>query len=270
MASRNIKGITIEIDGQTKGLQDSLKDVNRDLKETQSQLKDVEKLLKLDPSNVDLLKQKQGLLKQAISDTKTKLDQEKAALEQLKNADPSPENTRNMQTLERQIADDEAALKRLTDQSKEFGSVFKQQAEAVGDKLKEVGAQVKEVGDNMTKNVTAPIMAGGAAAVAAFTDVDKAQDNLIKMTGASGDSLEEMKSIMEDIATSIPTDFGTAAAAVGEVSTRFGVTGDELEDLSGKFVKFANLNNSDVTTSVDTVQKAMDCRRKMPARSWIR
>ena len=257
MASRNIKGITIEIDGQTKGLQDSLKDVNRDLKETQSQLKDVEKLLKLDPTNVDLLKQKQGLLKQAISDTKTKLDQEKAALEQLKNADPSPENTRNMQTLERQIADDEAALKRLTDQSKEFGSVFKQQAEAVGDKLKEVGAQVKEVGDNMTKNVTAPIMAGGAAAVAAFTDVDKAQDNLIKMTGASGDSLEEMKSIMEDIATSIPTDFGTAAAAVGEVSTRFGVTGDELEDLSGKFVKFANLNNSDVTTSVDTVQKAM-------------
>lgn len=250
MASRNIKGITIEIDGQTKGLQDSLKDVYRDLKETQSQLKDVEKLLKLDPSNVDLLKQKQGLLKQAISDTKTKLDQEKAALEQLKNADPSPENTRNMQTLERQIADDEAALKRLTDQSKEFGSVFKQQAEAVGDKL-------KEVGDNMTKNVTAPIMAGGAAAVAAFTDVDKAQDNLIKMTGASGDSLEEMKSIMEDIATSIPTDFGTAAAAVGEVSTRFGVTGDELEDLSGKFVKFANLNNSDVTTSVDTVQKAM-------------
>jgi ribosomal protein L11 methylase PrmA len=66
-----------------------------------------------------------------------------------------------------------------------------------------------------------------------------------------------MKSIMEDIATSIPTDFGTAAAAVGEVSTRFGVTGDDLEDLSGKFVKFANLNNSDVTTSVDTVQKAM-------------
>ena len=142
MASRNIKGITIEIDGQTKGLQDSLKDVNRDLKQTQSDLRDVNKLLKLDPTNVDLLKQKQGLLDKAIGDVKTKLDQEKAALEQLKNADPSPENTRNMEVLERQIADDEAALKRLTDESKEFGSVFKQQAEAVGEKLKEVGDKV--------------------------------------------------------------------------------------------------------------------------------
>ncbi|MBQ1370183.1 MAG: phage tail tape measure protein, partial [Clostridia bacterium] len=255
--ARNIKGITIEIDGKTTELQDSLSKVNEKLKQTQADLKDVNKLLKLDPTNTDLLKQKQGLLKSAISDVKEKLDKEKEALAQLEKADPSEKNTENMKVLQRQIADDEAELKKLTDQSKEFGSVFKQQAEAVGDKLKEVGAQVKEVGDNMTKNVTAPIMAGGAAAVAAFTDVDKAQDNLIKMTGASGDSLEEMKSIMEDIATSIPTDFGTAAAAVGEVSTRFGVTGDELEDLSTKFVKFANLNNSDVTTSVDTVQKAM-------------
>lgn len=257
MASRNIKGITIEIDGQTKGLQDSLKDVNRDLKETQSQLKDVEKLLKLDPSNVDLLKQKQGLLKQAISDTKTKLDQEKAALEQLKNADPSPENTRNMQTLERQIADDEAALKKLTDQSKEFGSVFKQQAEAVGDKLKEVGANVKEVGDNMTKNLSVPIVAAGGAAVAAFTEVDKAQDTLIKKTGATGDALDEMSGIMEDIATTIPTDFETAANAVGEVNTRFGVNGDQLADLSEKYVKFAQINGVDVSTAIDDTQKAM-------------
>lgn len=257
MASRNIKGITIEIDGQTKGLQDSLKDVNRDLKQTQSDLRDVNKLLKLDPTNVDLLKQKQGLLDKAIGDVKTKLDQEKAALEQLKNADPSPENTRNMEVLERQIADDEAALKKLTDQSKEFGSVFKQQAQAVGDQLKEVGAKVSEVGDNMTKNLSVPIVAAGGAAVAAFTEVDKAQDTLIKKTGATGDALDEMSGIMEDIATTIPTDFETAANAVGEVNTRFGVNGDQLADLSEKYVKFAQINGVDVSTAIDDTQKAM-------------
>lgn len=257
MASRNIKGITIEIDGNTSPLQSALKDVNGVLKQTQADLKDVNKLLKLDPTNVDLLKQKQGLLKDAIKATSDKLDMEKKAYEQLKNADPSEENTRKMQVLERQIADDELALKSLTKQSKEFGSVFKQELEAVGDKLKDVGGQVTKVGEDMTKNLTVPIMAGGAAAVAAFTDVDSAMDEMIKKTGASGEALEEMEGIVESIATSIPTDLGTAAAAVGEVSTRFELTGDALEDLSTKFVKFAELNNTDVVGAVDTTQQAM-------------
>lgn len=257
MASRNIKGITIEIDGNTSPLQSALKDVNSVLKQTQTDLKDVNKLLKLDPTNVDLLKQKQGLLKDAIKATSDKLDMEKKAYEQLKSADPSEENTRNMQVLERQIADDELALKSLTKQSQEFGSVFKQELEAVGDKLKDVGGKVTKVGEDMTKNLTVPIAAGGAAAVAAFTEVDKAQDELIKKTGASGEELESMKSIMEEIATSIPTDFGTAANAVGEVNTRFGVTGDQLADLSDKFVKFAALNNVDVSNAIDETQKAM-------------
>ena len=257
MASRNIKGITIEIDGSTKGLQDSLKDVNEDLKRTQDALRDVNKLLKMDPSNVDLLQQKQGLLKNAIDKTKEKLEQEKTALEQLKNADPSPENTRNMETLQRQIADDEQELKRLTEESKKFGSVFKQQCEAAGEKIKEVGDKVSEVGDSMTKNLSVPIVAAGGAAVAAFTEVDAAEDALIKKTGATGEELDSMKSIMEDIATSIPTDFETAANAVGEVNTRFGVTGDELETLSAQFVKFAQLNNVDVSSAIDDTQKAM-------------
>ena len=257
MASRNISGITIEIDGNTTKLQSAIKDVNGVLKQTQADLKDVNKLLKLDPTNVDLLKQKQGLLKDAIKQTSEKLDMEKKAYEQLKNADPSEENTRKMQVLERQIADDEAALKSLKEQSKEFGSVFKQELKAVGDELKDVGDKVTKVGEDMTKNLTAPIMAGGAAAVAAFTDVDSAMDEMIKKTGASGEALEEMEGIVESIATSIPTDLGTAASAVGEVSTRFELTGDALEDLSTKFVKFAELNNTDVVGAIDTTQQAM-------------
>ena len=162
-----------------------------------------------------------------------------------------------METLQRQIADDEQELKRLTEESKKFGSVFKQQCEAAGEKIKEVGDKVGEVGEAMTKNLTVPIVAAGGAAVAAFTEVDAAEDALIKKTGATGEELDSMKSIMEDIATTIPTDFETAANAVGEVSTRFGVTGAELEDLSSKFVKFAELNDSDVTTAVDNVQTAM-------------
>ena len=65
MASR-IKGITVEIGGDTTKLTDALKDVNKEISSTQAQLRDVEKLLKLDPSNTELLSQKQRLLTEAV------------------------------------------------------------------------------------------------------------------------------------------------------------------------------------------------------------
>ena len=65
MADR-LKGITLEIGGDTTSLSKSLKGVNSDIKSTQAQLKDVERLLKLDPSNVELLRQKQQLLKAQV------------------------------------------------------------------------------------------------------------------------------------------------------------------------------------------------------------
>ncbi|MDY2594613.1 MAG: phage tail tape measure protein, partial [Oliverpabstia sp.] len=55
MAANRIKGITIEIGGDTTKLQTALKGVNTEIRNTQSQLKDVEKLLKLDPGNTELL-----------------------------------------------------------------------------------------------------------------------------------------------------------------------------------------------------------------------
>lgn len=65
MANR-IKGITVEIGGDTTKLSKALEGVNKNIKNTQSQLKDVEKLLKLDPKNTELLSQKQKLLADSI------------------------------------------------------------------------------------------------------------------------------------------------------------------------------------------------------------
>ena len=63
MADR-IKGITVEIGGDTTGLSKALSGVNKEIQSTQSQLKDVNKLLKLDPTNSELIAQKQKLLSQ--------------------------------------------------------------------------------------------------------------------------------------------------------------------------------------------------------------
>lgn len=129
--------------------------------------------------------------------------------------------------------------------------------DAIAKKVDAVGQSLQKVGTSLSKNLTAPIVAVGAASVKAFDEVDEGLDTITQKTGATGEEAEAMGEIMKNLATSIPTDFKTAGEAVGEVSTKFGVTGDELESLSGQFVKFAQLNNTDVSNSIDSVQKAL-------------
>lgn len=123
-------------------------------------------------------------------------------------------------------------------------------SEAISKKFTSAGA-------SLTKGVTVPLVAGATAATAAWKEVDNGLDTIVTKTGASGDALEEMHGILDNIATNVPVGFETAGAAIGEVNTRFGVTGDELEDLSTRFIKFAELNDQDVSNSVDSVSKMM-------------
>lgn len=264
MASKAIKGITIEIDGNTSKFQKSLSDANKSIKETQTALKEVNKALKLDPKSTELLKQKQELLKRSVDEVSRRLDIEKQGLEELKKHDKTPEVTKQMEILERQIAADAAELKNAQKELKNFGSVGKQHAKAVneefiktGKKIEEVGGKIKGAGDSLTKNLTVPIVAAGTASLAAFSEVDKGYDIVIEKTGAAGEAAQEMYDIVDSLATSIPTTFDVAGEAVGEVNTRFGLTGEALEDLSEQFIKFAKLNGTDVTGSVDSVQKAL-------------
>lgn len=256
MAGR-IAGITLEIGGDTTKLEKALQGVNRTLKDTQRDLKDVNKLLKIDPGNTELLRQKQELLNKTVEATKEKLEKEKKALEQMKASDTTGEVSREQQALEREIIDTENALKDAQKELKSFGSVGAQQTKVVAEKIKEVGGKVTAVGESLTKNVTVPIAAAGAASVAAWKEVDAGLDIITQKTGASGKALEDMQTSAKNLAKEIPTDFETAGTAVGEVNTRFDLTGKALEDLSGKFIKFAKLNKTDVNSSIDGVQKVM-------------
>ena len=252
-----IKGITIEFNGNTTKLDKALQGVNKDLNKTKSALRDVDNLLKLDPKNTDLLKQKQELLGKQVKLTKEKLEEEQKALEQLQNAANSNDTIEQQQALQREIASTKAYLEDAEKAEKDFGSVGTQQVAAVGGKLQELGGTIADVGEGLTKYVTGPLLALGGASVAAFNDVDKGADIVVKKTGATGDALDDMTERMKSLATTIPTDFETAGSAIGEVNTRFGLTGDALEELSGQFIKFADLNDTDVSSSIDSVQKAL-------------
>ena len=115
-----------------------------------------------------------------------------------------------------------------------------------------------QIGSSLNKNVTAPVAAAAGGVMAAWSQVDEGMDIIVQKTGATGDALEGMQNSARNIAKSIPTDFETAGSAVGEVNTRFHLTGKELEDLSTKFVEFSSLNDTDVSSSIDSVQKALE------------
>lgn len=80
--SKRVKGIVVEIGGNTAKLDKALAGTNKQLGSTQASLKDVERLLKLDPTNTKLLEQKQRLLATAVSETEKKLETLNQANEQ--------------------------------------------------------------------------------------------------------------------------------------------------------------------------------------------
>lgn len=130
-------------------------------------------------------------------------------------------------------------------------------ADSFGAKLKEAGKKTEEIGKSISQNVSLPIAAGFTAAMASWAQVDSGFDTVIQKTGATGEALKEMQDSVQKIATTIPTSFQNAGIAVGEVNTRFGLTGKALEDTSKQFLQFAKINGTDLNTSIDTVQKAM-------------
>ena len=113
-----IKGITVEIGGDTTKLSKALEGVNKTIKNTQTQLKDVEKLLKLDPTNTELLSQKQRLLADSITATKDKLATLKTAAEQANQALANGEISQEQyDALQREIVETENELQRLQNEA---------------------------------------------------------------------------------------------------------------------------------------------------------
>ena len=250
MAGR-IKGITIEIGGDTTKLTKALSGLDKSLKQTQQQLKDVNKLLKMDPKNTELLRQKQELLGKAIGDTEKRLEELKKAADQMKDADVGGEQYDN---LKREIIATEQELKNLKAQQ---DALANSKLDNLSKEFDKVGKKVSTIGDELTKKVTAPLLAIGTASIAAFNDVDKGMDAVTVKTGATGEDLAAMQEIVKDLGTEIPASFEDIGNAVGEVNTRFGVTGQDLDDLSAKFLKFSQLNGTDVASSIDNTQKVM-------------
>lgn len=176
-------------------------------------------------------------------------------------------NGKAVDTLNLKVLEQEAAVKDTEKQIRHYDESM----ENLGQETEEVTEQVAEASDGFTvwKGVLADLAASAikavvsslkdmaAAAGEAWKEFDEGADNITKRTGATGEAAAALQEVYKNVAGNVVADLGTIGDAVGEVNTRFGSTGEELEDLSTKFLKFAELNGTDVSSSIDSVQAAM-------------
>lgn len=284
-----IVGITIDVAGNTSPLVNSLKSADSALKNTNSALKSVNQALKLPGAaqNVELLTSKSNLLAEAINQNSDRLDVLKATAEeamktlgeeggttQAQMAQLQAEiatATETLASLEGEAAETDAALAGLgndaagslddlagaaDDAAGAMGGVESGSAD-VNEALGSIAGKAKEVGEALNTYVTEPLLKIGKASLSAFDEVDGGMDTIIKKTGATGAEAEALQEIYENVFGSMPVEADQAGAAIGEINTRFGYTGAQLEETAKAFLRFASINDTDVTGAVASVDKIM-------------
>ena len=254
MAGR-IKGITVEIGGDTTGLEKALKNVNSTIKNTQSQLKDVNRLLKLDPSNTELLSQKQRALKDAIGATKEKLDSLKTAQEQakqqLENGDLGQDK---YDALQREIIETEQELRRLQEEAAATSTALAKIDEA-GKKMEAFGDSVTSAGQKIMPASMA--VAGlGAAAVKTAADFDSGMSKVAAISGATGDDLDALRDKAREMGAKTKFSASEAASAMEYMAMAGWKTEDMLGGIEG-IMSLAAASGEDLATTSDIVTDAL-------------
>lgn len=254
MANR-IKGITVEIGGDTTGLDKALKSVNTSIRSTQSALKDVNRLLKLDPSNTELLSQKQRLLKDAIAATKEKLDSLKVAQEQAKQQLESGELGQDKyDALQREIVETEEELRRLQQEAATTNTALSK-IDVAGQKMEAVGNSIAGAGKKMM-GVTTVIGGVGVAAVKTATDFDSAMSQVAAVSGATGKDFDALRNKAREMGAK--TKFSATEAA--EAMNYMAMAGWKTEDMLGGIEGVMNLaaaSGEDLATTSDIVTDAL-------------
>lgn len=254
MANR-IKGITVEIGGDTTGLDKALKSVNTSIKSTQSALKDVNRLLKLDPSNTELLSQKQRLLKDAIGATKEKLDSLKVAQEQAKQQLENGELGQDKyDALQREIVETEEELRRLQQEAATTSTALSK-IDVAGQKMEAVGNSIAGAGKKMM-GVTTVIGGVGVAAVKTAADFDSAMSQVAAVSGATGKDFDDLRNKAREMGSK--TKFSATEAA--EAMNYMAMAGWKTEDMLGGIEGVMNLaaaSGEDLATTSDIVTDAL-------------
>lgn len=220
MAGKYLKGITIEIGGDTGPLAKALADVNKKSRDLEGELKEVNRLLKLDPGNTVLVTQKQKLLADSVTNTKGKLETlkeaEKQAQAQFKKGDLSEEQYRDLQ---REIVNAETKLKSLETQGRQTNAVLSKD-QAIGN--------LKNIGKAAAVGVVAAGVAIGGMVIKVVENADELQRQA-DVTGLSAERLQELQYVGNNLGVELDVITGAQSKLTKSMSAGKDGTGAQAE-----------------------------------------
>lgn len=240
-------------------------------------------IVKLNSEQQEKLTKKLSDQKTKQEELKTKIDAAKEAYEKStaetgKNSEQAKALKEELDKLEKEFTANETAIGKTetalanqtvkTEKSKTALMNMEAELKNVNDQLKDnklekfatacdtAGTKMESFGKKMSV-VSAGIAGIGAASIAAFKELDEGYDTIVTKTGATGEALEGLTKSADNVFGTMPEDMSTVGEAIGEVNIRFHTTGTELEKTSKQFIQFATINGTNVTQSVDQVDKIM-------------
>ena len=252
-----VKGLIVEIGGDTSGLQKALRGINSATSSLSKELRGINSLLKLDPSNIELVAQKQTVLSKNIQDTTTKLKMLKKAQEEADDAilNGSEISEENYRSLQREIINTENKLKQLQLQASKWSTA--------GDKLQEFGTKVENIsnkidnlGSTLTTSLTLPVLAIGTAAVTTGNDFEAQMSRVQAIAGATKDEIEKLTD--QAIQLGADTTFSATQVAEGmENLASAGFTTQEIMQAMPGLLNLAASSGADLATSSEIAASAI-------------
>ncbi len=253
------KGITIKFEGDATDLQAKLNQIRESSTRTYGALRNINKGLKFDPSSTLLLTQKQANLQRAIRDNETRIQAYRSAMEELeareaangsmteREAAQYEQLARSIEACERQNREYARQLADVTvklESSQTRLGQFATAAETVGTKLKGAGERAAGLGDKWTRSVTTPLVAGGAIAIKAATDLDTSYHNLTKTVDGTDEELRSLKDRAIELSKVQPVDANTIMN-IEALGAQLGYSNSELEGFA------QTVSGLDIATDMD-------------------
>lgn len=259
--SKGAEELRIKINNQKAVIGDTekqLRNYNSKLEEIKTSSKEAAKAEEQEITTLDKLKNK-------ISEQENELDRlkEKYAnivLEQGNNSQSAQDLAREIETLSDKLNDNRTKLSEAEKSADDFDNAIKAVDENTGNTSNGFTVMKGVLSDLISSGVKLAIQGFkdlASSIKSAYDEFDEGYDNIIRATGATGDNAKDLEASYKNVAKTVKGDFDNIGSTVGEVNTRFGYTGKQLEETTVAFMKFADITGTDSVQAVKLVSRAM-------------
>lgn len=259
MASK-VKGLVVEIGGDTSGLQNAIKNLNKPIQNLSKEITQINKALKFDTKNPELLAQKQRVLQEEIAKTSDKLTKLKEAQSKLDPKDIQ-NNAQEYRTLQREIITTEEKLKALNyeaSNSKKWSDTFAD----ISSKLGILGSKLEQVGSKLTKTLTLPILGVATAGAKLNADLEKSETAFETFLGSAEESQKVVAQIRKDASKSL-FDTGSLLKA-NQMLISTGESGEDARKVInalGNSILATGGGNDELTRMASNLQQVKNARK---------